>query len=451
MIINTFNNGARDAPQAASVLAARTFESLLAIILLMVLPDSARSATITVGAVRVVYEGIGQLEAASLGRTVSASREVLIDQFGFDLPKRIFLHVRCGPDEIPQLRTDGQNQIRLSLQRKEQLRRPAVSGIYTLYGFGHELGHMAMYRTLRHRDWLSSDAAEGWAHWIGSVVVDEIYRKEGRTLWLDPYDYSEDGTARLRRQMASSEPNPVTVAASHWWHLEERLGRKKLIDVLHAWEAAGIDPTQPVSALTEALVNLVRARRQALEDWSEVALPLLVEPAKSSDFSPQQISVASLAGKAVKLGYGDGSPDGKISMGTTAHVIRFEAPDSGTWYARRVSVYGDRYGSRRASGMCFEMILCDRNNQRIAVWPKPYGAFLRGEPRWVHFDVAPTQVPRAFSLNLHFLPTESDGVNVAWDTGSKGHSDVGIPGKCVTPFQAGDWMIRVELDQRASP
>ena len=39
MIINTFNNGARDAPQAASVLAARTFESLLAIILLMVVPD----------------------------------------------------------------------------------------------------------------------------------------------------------------------------------------------------------------------------------------------------------------------------------------------------------------------------------------------------------------------------------------------------------------------------
>ena len=423
----------------------------MAILLLLVFPESVRSATITVGSVRLEYEGIDQPDAESLGRTVSAARDVLVDQFGFDLPKRTFLHVRCGPDEIVQLRTDGLNQIWVSLQRKEQLRRPAVSGIYTLYGLGHELGHMAMYRALRHRDWLSSAAAEGWAHWVGSLVVDEIYRTEGRTLWPDPYDYSQDGTARLRRQMASSEPNSVTVAASHWWHLEEQVGRKRMGGVLRAWEAAGIDPTQPVSALTEALVKLVPASKLALEAWSAAALPLLVEPAKASEFNLQQVSVASLAGKAVKLGYGDNSPDGKISMGTVAHVIHFEAPDSGAWYVRRVSVYGDRYGTRRASGMCFEVILSDRNNQRIAAWPRPYGAFLRGEPRWVHFDVAPTQVPRAFSLNLHFLPTESDGVHVAWDTGSKGHSGVGIPGKCVSPFEAGDWMIRVELDQSASP
>jgi hypothetical protein len=326
-----------------------------------------------------------------------------------------------------------------------------VSGIFTLYGLAHELGHLAMYRALRHRDWLSSDAAEGWAHWVGSVVVDEIYRKEGRTLWLDPYDYSQDGTARLRSQLAASEPNAVAVAASHWWNLEERLGRKRMGGVLRAWEAADIDATQPVSALTEALVNIDPASKLLLEAWSEAALPLLVEPARASEFTAQQVPVACLAGKAVKLGYGDGSPDGKISMGTIAHVIHFEAPDSGTWYVRRVSVCGDRYGSRRAGGRCFDMVLGDQQNRRIAVWPKPYGAFPRGEPKWVHLDITPTQVPRAFSLSLHFRPTESDGVHVAWDTGSNGHSAVGIPGKRVTPFQAGDWMIRVELDQQASP
>jgi hypothetical protein len=448
--MNTLSSGVRRAAKATTVPTARTLGILVAIILTVVFQESARSATINVGAVRVVYEGIGQLEAASLGRTVAASREVLVDQFGFDLPKRIVLHARCGPEEIPQLRTDGLNQIWLSLQRKEQLQRPAVSGIYTLYGLGHELGHMAMYRTLRHRDWLSSDAAEGWAHWAGSVVVDQIWRKEGRTLWPDPYDYSEDGTARLRRQLAANEPNAVTVAAGHWWALEERIGRKRMGSVLRAWEAAGIDATQPVSALMQALVKLVPASKLALEAWSEAALPLLVEPAKASEFTPQQVSVASLAGKAVKLGYGDGSPDGKISMGTIAHAIDFEAPDSGTWYLRRLSVYGDRYGSRRASGKCFELILCDRKNQRIAVWEEPYTAFRRGEPQWVHFDFVPTHVPAAFSLSLHFRPTESDGVHVAWDTGSKGHSAVGIPGKCVSPFEAGDWMIRVELDQQAS-
>lgn len=91
-----------------------------------------------------------------------------------------------------------------------------------------------------------------------------------------------------------------------------------------------------------------------------------------------------------------------------------------------------------------------RECQRIALRTKPYGAFLRGEPKWVHFDLVPTQAPRAFCLSPHFRPTESDGVHVAWDTGSNGHPDVGIPGKCVSPFEAGDWLVRVELDQQAS-
>jgi hypothetical protein len=448
--MNNWNFQAGRVTRATPILVVRLHKTIAAIILLAVFHPSARPATVTVGAARLIYEGVEQPEAIALGRTVSAARKVLVDQFGFDLPKRILLHVQCGPRETPQLRTDGLNQIWLSLQRRQQLQRPTVSEIFTLYGLCHELGHLAMYRALRHRDWLSSDAAEGWAHWVGSVVVDELYRTEGRALWPDPYDYSRDGTARLRSQLAASEPNAVTRAAGHWWRLEERIGRKRMGAVFRAWEAAGIDATQPVSAVVDALVNTVPASKHALEAWAQAALPLLVEPAKASEFQAQQVPAACLAGQSVRLGYGDGSPDGKTSIGTIAHLICFEAPDSGIWYVRRVSVYGDRYGSRRASDKYFELTLCDRECQRIALWTKPYGAFLRGEPKWVHFDLVPTQVPRAFCLSLHFRPTESDGVHVAWDTGSNGHSGVGIPGKCVTPFQAGDWLVRVELDQQAS-
>lgn len=434
---------------AVGIPVALTLRTFSALMLAAMLHASAHSATVTAGAARVVYEGIEQSEAASLARTVSVSRKILVNQFALDLPRRVVLHVRCGAEEIPQLRTDGLNQIWLTLQRKEQLQRPAVSGIFTLYGLCHELGHMAMYRALRHRDWLAPGAAEGWAHWVGSVVVDEVWQAEGRTLWLDPYDYSQDGTARLRNQLAAADPNAVTTAAGLWWRLEDQVGRKRMGRLLHAWEAAAIDATQPASALVEALVNFLPARKQALETWSETALPLLVEPAQASEFKTQRVTVARLGGNPVSLGYGDGSPDGKIAMGAIAHVIRFQAPDTGAWYLRRMSVYGDRYGTRWASGRSFELTLCDQDNKRVAVWTKPYGTFPRGKPGWVHFEIAPTQVPRDFCLGLFFRPTDRDGVHVAWDTSSTGHSAVGVPGKSVTPFEAGDWMIRVEVDQPA--
>jgi len=59
----------------------------------------------------------------------------------------------------------------------------------------------------------------------------------------------------------------------------------------------------------------------------------------------------------------------------------------------------------------------------------------------------PTRVPRQFYICLNFRPTGTRGVFVAFDTSTQGNSLTGTPGKPGRPFNQGDWMIRVELDQ----
>src|SRR5215213_10288903 len=139
--------------------------------------------------VRVSYEGIDAKQATAIAQTLSAAREIYIRDFGFDMPETIVCTVACGPKETSRLYTDGNDRVFLSLSSKDKLAKPGVSGVFNLYGLCHELGHVAMYRILKDRDWITVGGAEGWAHFTGSVVVDEVYKLKGEKLWSDPYEY----------------------------------------------------------------------------------------------------------------------------------------------------------------------------------------------------------------------------------------------------------------------
>lgn len=151
--------------------------------------------------------------AGALAETVRAAREVYID-LGFDMPETVNLSVTCGDGVGSRLFNDGKDQLFLSISSLDSLAPPAKSGIFNIYGICHELGHIAMYRTLKNRDWLANGAAEGWAHFIGSAVVDRVFAAKGESLWPEPYDYRQDGMARLQKDVASKEPSEMTTAGS---------------------------------------------------------------------------------------------------------------------------------------------------------------------------------------------------------------------------------------------
>lgn len=417
-----------------------------AAVLLQVLTATAFAATAEAPHVRVDYTGIDANQATAIARTLSAAREAYVTQFGFDMPESIVCTVTCGDGQPTRLYTDGNDRVFLSLPSKDKLAQPRKSRVNNLYGLCHELGHVGMYRLLRDRDWMTGPAAEGWAHFAGSGVVDEVYKAEGEKLWPDPYDYRADGTRRLAAQLKDAKPSDIAQGAGKWQELEGIIGRQGFAPLFTAWQAAKVDPAKP-EGLKDELVKLLPDKKDSIERWWKAAAQVLVERREASGFAKAELAADKLSGKPVTLAGDDGAADGKKSMAGTGHARAFDVPGEGEWYVTAVSVYGARYGPAAAPATDFDVVLCDAELKPIATWKKPYSAFARGNMGWVRLAVPPTRVPKGFVVCLSFRPTATGGVFVGYDAGTTGHSSVALPGKPGDPFKDGDWMVRVELDR----
>jgi len=396
---------------------------------------------------KITYEGISPAYATALAETAAAARQIYAADLKFDMPETVLLEVKCGPDQTTKLYTDGQDRLFLSLPSQDKLAKPAKSGVFNLYGMCHELGHMAMYRTLKDRDWMSSAAAEGWAHYAGSVVVDRVWTAKGEKLWPDPYDYREDGTARLKKQLAGKDPSAVDKGAGQWQKLEPIIGAAQFPKLFAGWQEAKIDPTKPDAGLLAVLEKMQPTKKDAIAEWWKATGPLFIEKVSASKTKAETIAVSKLTGKPTVLKYDDDTSDGKKSIAGGGHAVAFKAPSGGPWYVRAVLVYGSRYGTPKAPPTPFDIALCDKDMGVITTWKKPIGVFERGDAKWVRLEVQPTRVPADFQVCLDFKPTSTKGVFMNFDSSTHGHSQVATPGKKGDALGEGDWMIRVELDQ----
>ncbi|HEY7118939.1 MAG TPA: hypothetical protein VH475_20280 [Tepidisphaeraceae bacterium] len=397
----------------------------------------------------VRYGGLGPEQAAALAQTISAAREVYAKELGFDMPETIVLNVECGPNVRTRLFNDGKDRLVLSIASPDSLARPSKSGTFHLYGLCHELGHLAMYRTLKDRDWLTGAGAEGWAHYVGSVVVDRVYAQKGEKLWADPYDYRADGTARLKKQLAAASPDEVVKAAGKWEELADIVGLQEMPKVFAKWQGVGIDPALASKRLVDVAEEFApdAGKKAALAKWWTSAAPLLVRDRPASEFKRVELPVAKLENKPLELNFDDGTADGKRSIAGGGHARLFEAPGGGEWYLRSVQVHGARYGPVAAPADQFDVALCDADMKPIAVWKQPYRSFARGVAGWVKIQTPPTRVPAKFNVCLAFRPTARNGVLVSYDASTQGASRVATPGNAGAALGQGDWMIRVELDR----
>lgn len=438
------------------------FRFLVAPLLLLTPITPARAAEVSAPNVRVVYEGITEQRAKAIADTLSAAHKVYVDHFGFAMPDRIHCTVECGEGKVSRLFTDGEDRVFLSMPTPDKLLRPGKSGTFNLYGLCHEVGHIAMYRILKDRGWMTTAAAEGWAHYAGSVVVDEVYKARGEKLWAhDPYDYRPDGTARLDRELKQRSPSDVALGAGKWAALEQLVGPRGFRKVFEAWQEADIHPTDAriaVLGITKGLADAHPGKAEALSAWWAHASTVLYDEPAASLFKKSGTDRARLQGRPQKVELDDGSAEGKKSIAGGGHARRFVAPGGGEdWYLTAVSVHGARYGSPRPPAASFTVALCDANLLPVATWKQPYKLFDKGEAKWVRLEVPPTRVPpgeAGFYVALDFRPTASQGVFVSFDDSTRGQeknsSLVARPGDDGQPLAQGDWMVRIELDRPKS-
>jgi hypothetical protein len=361
------------------------------------------------------------------------------------MPDTITMTATCDAKAETRLFNDGQDRVFLTIRSKDELRRPADSGMFHLYGLCHEVGHLAMYRPIRDHSWMTSAAAEGWAHYIGSHIVDGVYAREGDRLWPDAYDYRAEGTKRLTRELAAADPGPISKGAGLWQDLAGVIGDRKFADLFRAWGKPDIPPANPGQALRKAL--LATGDAEKLTVWWDKAEPVFVQARGMSSFVARTVKPTDLTGKPKELALDDGAPAGKRSLAGSGHAVRLKTNGDG-WYVVGVKVFGSRYGPPRASAFGdFRLSLCDQDFKLIADLPFPYTSFEFNQPKWVTLPVKPTAVPSDFIVCVSFNPTATKGVFVYHDKEGSGSSLTGTPYGRSSPFAEGDWLIRVAVDQ----
>jgi hypothetical protein len=416
------------------------FTSLAAVMFLALVSGSdAQTAH-----VQLSGKGVPADYQAAIAKTIEAARQICVERYGYDMPETIHVALNADPKGAVRLFNDGADRFSLSVKTDRDLKQPKQSGTFHIYGFCHETAHLAMYRPIKDHGWLSTAGAEGWAHWLGSSLVDAVYEKEGEKLWPDPYDYRADGTKRLTAQLSASKPSDVVQGAKLWGDLAGIIGEKAFPELFRAWGQVEVNPANPRESLEPALIQFGDAAR--LKAWWDEAGPVLLLTREKSQFPVAYADRVDLANPPQELALDDGKGASKKSIAGGSHGVRFSVPDN-SWYITSVSIYGSRYGLPKAPDEDFEIHLCDEENNRITSYKFPYSKFAYGKEKWVKLPVRPTNVPPRFLVNAGFNPTGTKGVYVSFDAESSGSSVTGLPGRPASDFAGGDWLIRVEVNQ----
>ena len=154
-------------------------------------------------------------------------------------------------------------------------------------------------------------------------------------------------------------------------------------------------------------------------------------------------AVALLTGGTLE--YGDGTADGKKSIGGGGHLIMFDAGGDGMWL-NRIELFGSRYGTSTPPDEDFDVYVVDADHKVIRKICLPYVLWQRGPEYWRELPNPPIQVPKEFGIGLVFHAGRTKGVYVAYEKAEAGHSYSWTPGAEARLMDDADWMVRVEID-----
>jgi len=401
--------------------------------------------------VTVRYARFDREYAEAYGRILAAALEVY-ESHGFKMPAKVTLEAQIDPSQT-QLWTDGESQMYLHLKSKELLAPASRTGVFNIYGMCHELGHIAMYRSMESRMGLPDGVGEGWAHYAGCIVVSEVAGKLGKSIWPEYYDIAEvEGIGRLRRAAAEGRSwdklDATARAALVFYRIETDYGRDRLMAALT--EALAERPTG--KAIMPLMLAKLRADicNAAAADWvpGNVLEPQVVwqtreRNPKEDFFTDQKVETE---GQGLWLGYGEGTMKDKRSMAGSAQTVLFRLPE-GSWELDGIQLFSARYGEDEAPKEDISIYLCDENYGFLREIKVPYSSFEKGEEKWQRVSFNAVETTRTFYLGIDFHATGTKGVYVGLDPSVKrSHSRMAMPYSEVSDLkETADWMIRAHL------
>lgn len=160
---------------------------------------------------------------------------------------------------------------------------------------------------------------------------------------------------------------------------------------------------------------------------------------------------AEIPKDVVTLGYGDGTPDGRRSLGGSGHAVAFKRPAAAR-FVEAVQVHAARYGHPTPPDEDFELYVLDAQFQVLAKVPFAYGLIERGDLDWYTLRTPSIEVPGTFHIALSFNPHRTKGIYLGVDNSDgKSRSFAGLPDAGFTPIGEGqDWMVKALLAKEPS-
>ncbi len=402
--------------------------------------------------VTVRYAGFDEAYAVALGRILQEALEVY-EAHGFEMPQKASLDAQIDPKGT-QLWTDGASHIFLHLKSEALLAPASRTGVFNLYGMCHELGHIAMYRSLASLLGLPQGVAQGWADYAGKVVVTEVASRLGKSIWPEYYDVAEvEGIGRLKRDAAQAKPwdelEPSLRACLVFYRIETEYGR----DTLAAAMTAALAERPTGNALMPLMFDKLRAAtgNPAAADWAprSVLEPPQVEwqteeRYPGDDFFADQKAEKNATG--FWLRYDTGVMSGKLSISGAAQTVLFRTPE-GSWELDGLKLFSARYGTLEPPKEDISIYICDESFNLLHEVKAPYSSFELGEEKWQSVSFPPVEVPKTFYLGVDFHATFNKGVYVGMDkTVKRSHSRLAMPYERVSDMNTrADWMLRPHL------
>jgi Tol biopolymer transport system component len=372
--------------------------------------------------------------------------------FGLSLPETLTLQAQRQPQGTTKLWTDGEAYLFLTVESKEKLAPPARSGVFSVYGLCHELGHIAMYRRMRNFVGLPDGVGEGWAHYTGSVIVDAVAQRLGKDIWPEYYDAAAaEGSARLIKTIENKkfeDLEPMDCAAKVFYDLDLKYGRKTVGNAMNMALTEKPSGKELMPLFVQSLRKITADANAG--DWipKRVLEPQTQWKVKTRNVDDAFFADAKIVTdeNGITLHYDDGTSEGKRSTSGSGHAVLFQKPD-GDWLLDRIDIFGSRYGRPEDQNRTFTIYVCDENFNPVYEISKYYALFRRGEDKWNNLNIDPVKVPKRFYVCLSFEPTYNRGIYVAYDESvGRSHSFSALPYTHVFDVDGKyDWMIRAHF------
>jgi len=141
--------------------------------------------------------------------------------------------------------------------------------------------------------------------------------------------------------------------------------------------------------------------------------------------------------------WGDGTPDGKRSVGGGGHLVFYDVAADGRWL-NEIEMFGSRYGGGQPPDEDFHLYVVDIDRNILVEVALPYSLWERGDEYWRDLPIPPMQVPRQFGIGLTFNAEQTKGVFVGIDNGPS-YSYSWVPGSEGRPTEDFNWMIRATV------